>query len=84
MKPYLLIIPVLIFLSSCRGWSDDSKKEFLNSCTEQLKSEGKSETEIKSICDCRLEKIMKKYPDVEEAMEHMDAIAADTAIALCK
>jgi hypothetical protein len=51
---------------------------------ESLKSAGKTEAEAKSACDCRLEKTMKKYPSVDEAMENMDKIATDPEIAACK
>jgi hypothetical protein len=49
-----------------------------------LRSAGKTEAEAKSACDCRLEKTMKKYPSVDEAMENMDKIATDPEIAACK
>lgn len=84
MKSYLLITPLFLLLSSCSGWSEDSKRDFITSCKETTLSEGKDEAQAKSICDCRLEKIMKKYPDVEAALEHMNEIATDKEIMACQ
>jgi hypothetical protein len=84
MKNILGLIVATIFLASCEGWDGESKEQFHSSCVESMKSAGKTEAEAKSTCDCRLEKTMKKYPSVDEAMEHMDKIATDPEIAACK
>ena len=84
MKNILCLLFAIIFLASCEGWDDESKEQFHSSCMESLRSTGKTETEAKSACDCRLEKTMKKYPSVEKAMENMNKIATDPEIAACK
>lgn len=84
MKQLLSLMFAAVLLSSCSGWDSESKESFHNSCMESLKAAGKTDSEAKSTCDCRLEKTMKKYPSVEEALENMDKIAADPEIAACK
>lgn len=84
MKQIILVALTICFLSSCSGWDSESKASFHSSCMESVKTGDKTEAEAKSICDCRLEKTMKKYPSVEEALEHMVEIANDPEIAACK
>ncbi len=84
MKTILGILVAGVLFSSCSGWDGESKEQFHSSCMESLLSSGKTEAEAKSICDCRLEKTVKKYPSVEKALENMDKIATDPEIAACK
>jgi len=84
MKQFVIFILTICLFSSCAGWDGESKEQFHSSCMESLRSAGKTEAEAKSTCDCRLEKTIKKYPSVDEAMEHMDKIATDPEIAACK
>ncbi len=81
------IAPLLIAictLSSCTGWDSESKESFLHSCVNDAKANGKDDAAAKSMCDCRLEKIMKKYPNVDDALAHMDSIVKDPDVAACK
>lgn len=84
MKLYLLIAAILISLSSCTGWDGEHKELFHQGCMEDLKSRGLTEDKAKSICDCRLDKAMKKYPDVADAFEHIDSLISDPAMQECK
>ena len=42
-----------------------------------------SADKAKTVCDCRLEKIMQKYPEFNDMMEHVDKVANDTDLAKC-
>lgn len=84
MKQFIFFVLTICLISSCSGWDTESKESFHNSCVESVKATGKTDAEAKSTCDCRLEKTMKKYPSVEEALEHMIEIAEDPEIKACK
>jgi len=49
----LIPLGVVLLLASCsdNGWSEEDKNEFVEGC------------EVRSECDCHLERIIKKYPD---------------------
>jgi len=56
----LLFIGSLLFLTSCGGWSDKNKAEYLKNCkNKDLSSE---------FCECALEKATAKYSDYASAM----------------
>ena len=42
------------------------------------------EAAAKSMCDCRLEKAMKKYPSFSDAMANVDKLMEDEEIKACK
>ena len=57
----LLFIGSLLFLTSCGGWTEKDKAEFLRTCEKnKLNSE---------FCECALEKATTKYSDFETAMK---------------
>lgn len=47
-------------------WSAKDQKDFTESCIENAKSGIGEENAIK-YCDCMMEKMMKKYPDINDA-----------------
>ena len=56
----LLFIGSLLFLTSCGGWSDKNKAEYLKICEKkELSSE---------FCECALEKSTANYSDFESAI----------------
>jgi hypothetical protein len=81
---YTLVVLMLFFASCENTWTDEDKDMFRQGCVEDGKSRGMTEAQIKSMCDCRLEIIMKKYPKVADALEHVDSVINDPEIAACK
>ena len=67
MKISLQIITasiLLLFTSSCGGWSNKDKEIYLTEC---------KRAKLDSVfCDCSLEKIVEKYNSFEEAMRNED------------
>jgi len=51
----------ILFLTSCGGWSEEDKAEYLKIC-----EKNKLNTQF---CECALEKVSAKYSDFESAME---------------
>ena len=73
----LLFIGSLLFLTSCGGWSDKNKAEYLKICEKKdLSSE---------FCECALEKSTANYSDFASAINdevgmvkiHLDCIDKD-------
>jgi hypothetical protein len=56
----LLFIGSLLFLTSCGGWSDKNKAEYLKICEKKDLSN--------EFCDCALEKSTANYSDFASAM----------------
>lgn len=56
----LLFIGSLLFLTSCGGWSDKNKAEYLKICEKNDLSN--------EFCDCALEKSTANYSDFASAM----------------
>jgi hypothetical protein len=84
MKKYFLGFTILLSLSACDGgWPDDEKKMFYESCIEDAKDRGMNDVQAKAVCDCRLDKLMKKYPDVKDALENVQTIMTDPDLKKC-
>ena len=47
------------------GWSEEFKRMFMSSCTRGIKSSDFpiSDSDIRKICECEIEKIRKEYPN---------------------
>ena len=47
------------------GWSEEFKNKFMSSCTGGIKSSDFpiSDSDIRKICECEIEKISKEYPN---------------------
>ncbi len=81
----ITFLAAIILLSSCKSsWDSESKDLFVQGCLEDAKEQGMPDDKAKSMCDCRLEKVMNKYPKMAEALEHINEIATDPEIQACK
>ncbi len=85
MKKILLLASLCLAFTSCKNtWSDDDKKAFYNACMEDAKSAGSAPEKIKPYCDCVFGKIVARYPNENDALEHMDSLAKDPGLMTCK
>lgn len=85
MKNILLLLCAVILFSACNeGWDNESKELFYGSCLEDAKERGLDEAKAKSVCDCRLETAMKKYPTLSDAMENTDKMMVDEDLKKCE
>ena len=76
---------VVLFTSSCTDfWSGSTKRAFYESCMDVSKEWTKNEKQTKDYCDCVLRKMMKRYPNEEDAMLHLGELATDTGLINCK
>ena len=80
----LLIIPVILLVSCKNTWNQDDKDSFYQACTDEAIKWAGSPEKAKTYCDCVLGKMMTKYPHEDDALEHIDELAKDTALINCR
>ena len=76
MKRLALVCCSLLLFSCENTWDSEARDLFHQGCME--------EAAAKSMCDCRLEKAMKKYPSFSDAMANVDKLMEDEEIKACK
>lgn len=84
MRKYAIAAVVMLGLSSCNSWPAEEKEMFHTTCMDDAKERGMTDEQAKKMCDCRLEKIMAKYPRVEDALTSLQAIMTDPEIQNCQ
>ena len=85
MRTVLLLLAVAFISSSCEsGWNDEDKEMYYQSCYQDAVTWAGSEENAKAYCECMQGKLMKKYPDINELVEHMHEIGADRELQQCK
>jgi len=84
MKRIFALLAVIILSTSCKNtWSDEDKDAFYQSCTQEAITWA-TPAIAKTYCDCVFEKMTKKYPHEEDALEHIDSLGKDTDLLKCK
>lgn len=84
MKQLILLLCTTCLLASCSGWDSEHKELFQQGCITGAIEDGMTEAAAKSMCDCRLEVAMRKYPQMSDAFEHLDSLMADPDMKACK
>lgn len=75
---------VMLSVSCKNTWNEEDKSAFYEACTgEAIRWAGTQEV-AKTYCDCVFGKMEKKYPNEEDALEHIDVLAKDTDLIKCK
>ena len=81
---YLLLVSTLL-LSSCTDfWYDSTQMKFKEACSDEAAKWSSSPEQTNAYCDCLLEKMMKKYPNDEDAIAHLGELSADTSLINCR
>ncbi len=76
---------LLLMLASCKNtWNEDDKDAWRQACTENAMHWAGNEQQAKTYCDCVLEKIMQKYPNENDALEHVGDLATDSSVQSCR
>ncbi len=85
MKALTFLAALSMLCCSCENtWDSETKDMFQQSCLEDANRWATSLGQSKAYCDCVLEKMMKKYPKVSDALEHVDSIMVDEELKSCK
>lgn len=84
MKKSVVILLMVLAGSACKNtWNEEYKQAFYQSCTEEQLKTGRTPEQAKTFCDCVFTKMEKKYPDAEEALEHIVDLSKDTDLIKC-
>lgn len=81
----LLLTAVLYSMASCNpGWDSESRSLFREGCLEDAKERGMETTAAISMCECRLETAMRKYPKLSDALRNIDSLVNDPEMKACQ
>lgn len=85
MKRFSFLILISLLSLSCNNtWDNEAKELFHQACMESAGGSNMDVSAAKSMCDCRLEKAMKKYPNFADAMQHAGDLMDDQDLKDCK
>lgn len=84
MKKYILFVLLSCICLSCNTWPQEDKDAYTQTCLQDANNWAGSPDKAKVYCDCMLQKLMKKYTNVNDLMEHIDSVANDTSLMACK
>ncbi len=81
----LLPFVILFCLCSCKNtWNEDDKDSWKEACMENATRWAGSEAKAKTYCECVLQKMILKYPNENDALEHLDQLMTDSSLLGCK
>lgn len=80
----ILPIVCVLAMASCKTWDESDQQAWRQACMENAGKWAADEQNAKTYCECVLDKMMKKYPDVNQALEHVNDLATDTSFYNCR
>ena len=81
----IFLLLALLAITACKNtWSREDKATFYETCTEEARPWTGSPEKATTYCDCVFTHMEKRYPNEEDALEHMDSLAKDTSLLNCK
>lgn len=82
---FVVFICLILALSSCKNtWDEESKDAWRSACLENAHNMFATPKQASTYCDCVLDKIIERYPNLNDALENTATLAADTAFHACK
>ena len=81
------IFPLLLLLCLCgckNTWNEDDEDTWRTACHENAMKWAGSDDKAKTYCECVLSKMKQKYPNENDALEHISELATDTALMNCR
>ena len=76
---------LLVTLFACKNtWNEEDKDAWQEACRENAIRWAGSDAKAKTYCDCVLQKMIQKYPNENDALEHIAELASDTALKSCR
>ena len=87
MKQAIVISAILmasLSFSSCKeGWTDEYQQMYKEACATSGHSLELDSANRERYCDCSLEKVMKVYPNMEDAITNKDSAQMNAALQSC-
>ncbi len=80
----IIAIILILSASSCNKWSEEDKDAWKQACNENAVQWAATKEGAKTYCDCVLERMEKKYPDINDALAHTAEMATDTTYLNCR
>ena len=88
MPQFIKRISIVLLIALCASctdfWSGANQRRFLEVCNESAMKSASSQAQADAYCNCVLKKMMKKYPNEEDAFSHMGELSQDTDLINCK
>jgi hypothetical protein len=80
----VILLSALLGASSCKNtWSQEDKDNYTTTCMEGLNGQVNPD-KAKGYCNCMLDKLVERYPNVNDMMEHMQDVVNDPELQKCK
>ena len=80
----MLALLLSAMVSSCNSWDESDQQAWKQACMENAGKWTADQTNAQTYCDCVLEKMIRKYPNVNDALDHVADLAVDTEFYSCK
>ncbi|NCX95705.1 MAG: hypothetical protein EBX41_04710 [Chitinophagia bacterium] len=84
MKQALFVFAILLLTSCKNTWTEEDKTSWMTACEDNAKHDFDSPEKSQVYCECVLNKMMAKYPKINDALEHLPELMNDTALTNCK
>ncbi len=85
MRKTALLLAIVCATTSCQNtWNDDDKQAFYSVCMEDAKGWAGSGDRAKVYCDCVFAEMVKKYPNENDALEHIHELIKDSSMRNCR
>lgn len=85
MKKVSVSLGILMAFTACKNtWDSEARDLFYQACIESAEENHMKPEAAESMCQCRLEKVMEKYPSFNEALGHTNEIMSDPEIKACR
>ena len=84
IKALILAVGSLM-LASCEGaWIQEDRDAFYEACMDDANTWTGDPAKSKQYCECVMIKVMERYPNVNDALDHIEELSRDPAIQQCK
>lgn len=85
MKLFFFVALVAVLCSSCGDqWTQSDKESFYQACVDDTKTWVADPDKVEMYCDCVMIKVLRKYPNVNDAVDNIEIISRDPEIQECR
>ncbi len=85
MKKYLPLLLLIVVVASCRStWNEADDNTFNKACLDDANTWAGSHEKAGIYCNCVIAKVKQRYPDENDAMNHIKELTTDSTSLSCK